>query len=276
MTTFKRVRRFGSWVTFLVLEAFSLMLVVEYNERQNEIFVHSANVFSSFFLNTSDWATGILKLSKTNKNLQEENARLRAALSALETVSTPPDSVTNLHLPENMDGRYEFIPVDVVNKTLLGQHNYFTIDQGTNDNIEKHMGVIAGKGLVGVITNVSKNYSKVMTLLHPQTRISASIKGQTYYGSLSWDGQDPKYMILEDFPKNSGIVGGETVITSGYSNIFPPNIVIGTVMEKDSSDQTNNVENAFRVELINDLSGITYAYIIRDCRSSELNKLGEN
>lgn len=269
MTTFKRVRRFGSWVTFLVLEAISLTLVVEYNQYQNQIFAHSANVVTGSLNDGKSNAFEFLSLSKKNEQLHAENARLRQELAALQANTATPDSS---HLfPDSLQARYEFLPAKVINKTLLGQNNYFTIDLGQKDSLREHMGVIGDQGLIGIITNVSRHYAKIMTILHPQTRISASIKGQSYFGSLFWDGRDPNVMILEDIPKIVDVATGDTIITSGYSNIFPPNIVIGTV--EHSGLKPGDGGRSISVKLINDLSSLTYAYVVKDRMAKDLEKL---
>lgn len=258
-------------MTFLLLEAFSLMLVVEYNQYQNQIFAHSANVVTGNLNKKKNSVFKYWSLGDENDRLQEENARLRKALSALENHTALPDSSD--HFPENLRERFEFIPAKVINKTLLGQNNYFTINRGVRDSLVPHMGVIGNDGLIGIITNVSQHYAKVMTLLHPQTRISASIKGQAYYGSLFWDGRKMNIMTLEDIPKIVDVTPGDTIITSGYSNIFPPNVVIGTV--ESSELKPGDGGRTISVKLINDLSSLTYAYVIKDRMASDLKKLEE-
>lgn len=271
MTTFKRVRRFGNWVTFLILEAISLTLVVEFNQYQNEIFIHSANVLTGN-LNEGKYSVGrYFSLNRENDRLQDENAKLLAEINALKQLLPPSDS--SVHEPETINPRFDFLPAKVINKTLLGQNNYFTIDLGRQDSVNIDMGVIGDEGLVGIVTNVSDHHAKVMTLLHPLTRISASILGQSYYGSLFWDGQDPNQMILEDIPKEADFELGDTIITSGYSNFFPPDIVIGTI--EDSEIKAGDGGHTIKVKLINDLSSLTYAYVLKDRMKADLEQLEE-
>ena len=80
-------------------------------------------------------------------------------------------------------------------------------------------------------------------------------------------------MTLEDIPKLADISPGDTIITSGYSNIFPPNIMIGIIDTNlvKPRDESGNIS----VELVNKLSSITYAYVIKDRKGSELQKLEE-
>ncbi|MCB0628647.1 MAG: rod shape-determining protein MreC [Saprospiraceae bacterium] len=271
MTTFKRVRRFGNWVTFLILEAISLALVVEYNQYQNEIFIHSANVLTGN-LNEGTHSIGqYFSLTGENERLQQENSKLLAEVNALKQLLPPQDS--SIHAPELHSPRFEFIPAKVINKTLLGQNNYFTINLGRHDSIDVNMGVIGDQGLVGIVTNVSKHHAKVMTLLHPLARISASIQGQSFYGSLSWDGHDPYHMILEDIPKEADINIGDNIITSGYSNLFPPDIIIGTIESADN--KAGDGGHTITVKLINDLSSLTYAYVLKDRMKEDLKQLEE-
>jgi rod shape-determining protein MreC len=271
MTTFKRVRRFGSWVTFLVLEAIALTLVVEYNQYQNQIFAHSANIFTGNLNEQSFSIRRYFSLNKENDRLQAENAKLRAKLSALQSVSTIADSI--YQGPEGFSERFEFIPANIINKTLLGQNNYFTINLGKKDGIHKDMGVISDLGLVGTITKVSSHHATVMTLLHPQTKISASVKDPSNFGSLSWKGRDPYHMILEDIPKTVDVNADDIVVTSGYSNKFPKNIVIGTV--DGTPVKTGEGSLIISVKLINELSRMTYVYVVKDHMASDLQQLEE-
>lgn len=271
MTTFKRVRRFGNWVTFLILEAISLTLVVEYNQYQNQIFIHSGNVVTGNIKERVRSVGHYFSLGKENERLQAENAKLLSKVNALQQLVPPEDSVSQ-H-PELLAPRFEFLPAKVINKTLLGQNNYFTIDLGKKDSVNINMGVIGDKGLVGIVTNVSEHHAKVMTLLHPLTRISASIQGQSFYGSLSWDGHDRYHMILEDIPKEADIPIGGNIITSGYSNLFPPDIVIGTI--ESSEMKAGDGGHTIKVKLINDLSSLTYAYVLRDRMKADLEQLEE-
>lgn len=274
MTTFVRVRRFGSWLTFLVMEAICLTMVVEYNEYQNRIFFHSANVFTGTIAESGDKMTRYLYLQKENDRLKKENAELRQRLLA-DPYPPPPDSTHRLihRLPDSLREQFRFIPANVVNKTLLGQHNYFTLDRGSKDGVVENMGVISDEGIVGIVTNVSPYHAKVMTILHPQALISAAIKNNNYYGTLSWDGDDPRYMILDDIPKSAEFNRDDTIQTSGYTNIFPPEIVIGTI--DTSYVKPGGASYTIRVKLVNDLNWLPYVYVVDNRMWGDMAKLAD-
>lgn len=272
MTTFKRVRRFGTWVTFLLLELISLTLVVEFNQYQNDIFAHSANVFSGNLHEFSNSIGGFFSLKNKNERLLAENARLKNQLSKETSIAVLPEKEELAELKDSA-GRFEYIPANVINKTLIGQYNYFTIDRGEKDSIFSHMGVVGDQGIVGIVRNVSNHHAKVMTILHPLTRISASIQGSSNFGSLFWMGKDPTLMTLEDIPRTVEVKPGNTVITSGYSNIFPPHIPIGVVEESEIKPGENS--HTITVRLINELSSMPYVYVVKDHMAEDLQKLEE-
>ena len=135
------------------------------------------------------------------------------------------------------------------------------------------MGVISDQGLVGTITKVSSHHATVMTLLHPQTKISASVRDPSNFGSLSWNGKNPYHMTLEDIPKTVEVDDKDTIVTSGYSNKFPANIVIGTV--DGIPEKTGEGSLIISVKLINELSRMTYVYVVKDHMASDLQQLEE-
>jgi rod shape-determining protein MreC len=130
------------------------------------------------------------------------------------------------------------------------------------------MGVISShNGLVGIVRNVSENYAHVISLLHSQTRISCSVKNRSGHGSLIWTNLDPERMTLTAIPKHETIMVGDTVITSGYSTIFPKGIQVGRVEKVDKPAGSNSYH--VTVKLFNDLSGIKYAYVVSNRFAAE-------
>ena len=155
--------------------------------------------------------------------------------------------------------------------------NYLTINKGSKDGIKKEMGVIDQKGIVGVVHNVSTNYSTVRSILHSESMISAGLTKTDYYGSLIWEGKNPTIVRLKDVPKHANIQVGDSVVTTAYSSIFPQGIPIGTVTEVIDKDELSFKE--LNVKLINDLSNSVYVYTIENKLKEEkleLEKLNDN
>jgi len=91
------------------------------------------------------------------------------------------------------------------------------------------MGVASATGVVGVVVGVSPRFSVAMSLLNADFRLSASIARNDYFGSLAWDGLSHRYATLSEIPHHVSITEGDTIVTSGYSAIFPAGLLIGTL-----------------------------------------------
>jgi rod shape-determining protein MreC len=125
------------------------------------------------------------------------------------------------------------------------------------------MGVISSnKGIIGVVRNVSENFAHVISILNSQSRISCSIKSRNGHGSLRWRDLDPLRISLVDVPKHEKIVVGDTVITSGYSTMFPRGILVGVIESYKVVSGSNNY--LITVKLFNDLTNVKYAYVIKN------------
>lgn len=264
--------RFGGLLLFLLLEGVCFYLIVQFNQKQKQIYFSSAGALIGGFYERYDNTVDYLNLKDQIKSLMEENARLRRQLPnasfsddiELDTIDTYED--------DSLVQRYVYIPAKVINNSITSNNNLLTLDQGRRKGIEPHMGVVGRNGLVGIVWNVRDRYSSVMSLLHRQTRISAAIRSTNYFGSLVWKGSNPQYMQLDAIPKHAVVNKGDTIQTSGYS-IFPEGIMIGTVEERtiDPGDNFYTI----RVKLINDMSKSKHAYVVKDLLGDELQKLKE-
>jgi rod shape-determining protein MreC len=175
-------------------------------------------------------------------SLKEENHRIHRFNDSLLNLLTQNfmqrDSSTQYikdSLPYNAAGhyrRYLFRPATVIYNTVNAQKNYIQINRGTNQGIKDNMAVISSDGsVVGVVVNVSPNFSQVMSLLHVQSTVSVALKKSGDFGTIEWDGRDPRYLILKKIPKTISVVIGDTVLTSSVSFNFPPGYMVGTIAD---------------------------------------------
>jgi len=128
--------------------------------------------------------------------------------------------------------RYFSRPATVVYNTITAQKNYIQINRGARQGIKDNMAVVSSDGnAVGIVVNVSDNFSQVMSLLHVQNSVSASLKRTGDFGSVEWDGKDPRFLTLRRLPKTVEVKKGDSVLTSSVSFNFPPGYMVGTVAE---------------------------------------------
>ena len=236
---------------FILLEILSLVLLFGFNDRQKLAFVTSANSVSGSIYELFSNVDVYFNLRRENTLLVEENARLRSMLYEL-TDSQTVDSARNMSL----DG---VIAARVIDNSVRKDDNYMTVNKGSNDGVGKGMGVYNSTGVIGVIMASGKSYSVVMPILNGNTSISSKIKGTDNFGFLEWSGGDPYTAQLKDVPYHSNVEVGDTVVTTGFSSVFPENITIGTVA--DVQRLSNGYTLKILVSLAVDMSDLGWVYI---------------
>ena len=236
---------------FILLEILSLVLLFGFNDRQKLAFVTSANSVSGSIYELFSNVDVYFNLRRENTLLVEENARLRSMLYEL-TDSQTLDSARNM----SRDG---VIAARVIDNSVRKDDNYMTVNKGSNDGVGKGMGVYNSTGVIGVIMASSKSYSVVMPILNGNTSISSKIKGTDNFGFLEWSGGDPYTAQLKDVPYHSNVEVGDTVVTTGFSSVFPENITIGTVA--DVQRLSNGYTLKILVSLAVDMSDLGWVYI---------------
>ena len=261
---------YGNFLLFLALEGLSLVLLVQYNYRQKAIYDHSFLLLSSNAERQVDQMVDFINLRDEVLKLQGENQKLKQALeSAKFSNAVQQDTVDN----DSLEQLYIYTPANVIGNSINNTINYIRLDRGRNHGVAPNMGVVSANGIVGVVRAVSEHYSSVMSLLHRQTRIKAAVGSDGYFGTLRWTGKDPQYMQLEAIPKHAPVEVGDTVYTSGYSQLFPEGIMIGTVSEVKPPPGRNFY--AIQVKLHNDLGKLRYVYVVNNLMREEHEELDE-
>lgn len=258
------ILRFHAFILFLLLEWGALYLVVNNNEHQAQTFLSSSNKLIGKMYEWKSKGTRYMTLSQVNDSLANENKHLR---EQLYTSKFHHDNSQEFIHDSVYQQQFTYIPARVINNNITGYNNYLTLDRGSNSGIGRNMGVVSGKGIVGVVSKVTNNFSGVMSVLHSDIRISARIKDKRHFGTLVWDGRSPQHMRLDAIPKYALIEENDIVETSGYSGIFPEGIMIGKVsgVKVESGSNFQIIE----VELFNDLSSIEYIYVVKDLLKTE-------
>lgn len=249
--------KYGAHLLFIALELLCFSLIINYNKTQREILLNSSNVYLARIAAQSGKLTEYFRLSQVNDSLIRENAVLVENLILLDYATD--------QIPESDSAytRYHLIPAFICNSTFYLRNNHLTLCKGSREGIRPGMGVIsAGNGIVGIVRNTSPNFAHVMSILHSQTRISCAIKNRNAHGNLVWKNTDPLRMTLEAVPKHQQISLGDTVITSGYSTMFPKGIPVGKIESFTIVPGSNSYE--INVKLFNDVTNIHYAFVIQN------------
>ncbi|MFV0378888.1 MAG: rod shape-determining protein MreC [Mangrovibacterium sp.] len=256
------------FILFLVLEVLSLSLVVNYNNFQRVKFFNSSNSVVAGIYGRFNKVSNFFKLQQTNAELAAENASLRNEL-ARRLQPVYPDSLRFERDSVMLaDPQYAYTPARVVNNSVIKQYNYITINRGSKDGVKVDMGIIGPSGVVGIITSVSKNYATGPTVLNKRWKVSAKIKSSNYFGSLAWDGINMHLANLNEIPFHVRMEIGDTVVTSGFSGVFPEGIPVGVIEEFDHATGHNFYD--IRVRLLTDFSKLSFVEVVRNNQLDEL------
>ncbi len=180
---------------------------------------------------------------KTNTELRKQNILLLNKLNRIRAAAERSDELQAM-LSFKRQSELSLYPVQVVGKNLHGVNNVITIDAGSADGIEKGMAMISANGLIGTVVLTAPQYSQVMPFFHTLFRISATLRNSNAYGIVRWNGPpNNNRLVLKYIPQTVPVDSGEVVVTSGYSNKFPPHIPIGKVLftEPEKGKETKNV-----------------------------------
>ncbi|MCB0379787.1 MAG: rod shape-determining protein MreC [Flavobacteriales bacterium] len=253
---------------FLILEFFAFWMLIANNNYQNSKFFNSSNFLVGNFYATIHNINDYFHLKEVNKELAEQNAKLQANnISSFVKVYGRIYEINDTAYHQT----YMYSAAKVVNNSTNKRQNYITIDKGGLNGISAEMGVISAQGVVGIVKNVSNNFGSVMSILHDKNKLSAKIKKSGYYGSLVWEGNNYREAQLKDIPNHVKLTVGDTVVTTGYSSIFPENVLIGTVQEFDLPEGNNFYNIIIRFAV--DFKNLSHVYVVRSLQKEEKEKL---
>lgn len=271
------IRRYRTFFTFLFLQGVALWFLFSYNRYHRAKFLGVANEvtgrINSQYNKVEDYFTlkeenrRVHRLNDSLLNLLPRNFSVRNTAVQLVRDSVPIDTMGTYR-------RYFSRPAVVVYNTVNSQKNYIQLNRGANQGIRDNMAVVNSDGsVVGVVVGVSPNFSQVMSLLHVQNSVSASLKKSGETGTAEWDGKDPRFLTLKRIPKTVEVKKGDTVLTSSVSYNFPPGYMVGTVADV-KIDNTSGMY-LLRIKTAANFNNLQQVHIIENIEREEQIKLYE-
>lgn len=268
--------RFSAWILFLIYVVASCWLLFTKNPYQHHVYLTSASALGRTVYGAANTVTSYFYLREINEDLQMRNTALEMEILHLK------DQIAQYKLQEYADTmkidssltRYSFALAHVINNSVNRSNNYITIDRGAKDGIKPEMGVVDQNGVVGIVNIVGDHSARIISLLNPYLRISCKIKGQDVVGSLVWDGKNPMEAVLEELPRHAQFNLGDTVVTSGYSTVFPEGVPVGIVVERVTAPEENF--RTLRVRLNTDFNTLSTVRIVLDSMSEEVKQVEDD
>lgn len=261
----------GLFLFYLLLAVISFVLTFREKVYHKSVIDKTNVQISGYFDNKISNATSFIHLRKDNDILQNENAQLRKELERMKgeisEFDTVQKNISNLEFHQT----YSFIPVEIINNSVMKDNNMMTINKGSRQGIEKGMGIISANGVIGYVYRTSPNYARVMSTLNKNTRITAQIKNNEHFGTLSWDGKDARFAQLNEIPKYIEVSKGDTIETDGKSSSLPGGIMIGTVASSKIDEVSGELK--IQVRLKEDFGRLRYAQVVMNLEKNEIEKL---
>jgi len=259
------ISRYQFLFLYLIFLVISFVLMYNNNFYQRSKVVSTTGGITGRFNQYYENFAGFFELKKSNDDLATENARLRSLLK-IRTKAIPDSLIT---IESGLTVRY--ISAKVISNSVQFRNNYFMLDKGWRAGIKKDMGVVTMEGVVGIIIDVSENYSSGISLLHKDTRISGRIKKNDQLVNISWDGWNYRLGDISHIPTHVNLIPGDTILTSGNSQIFPEGLMIGTVEYVE--DEMENLFKKGKVRFSIDYNRLTYVYVVQNSSREEILRL---
>jgi rod shape-determining protein MreC len=268
------IARFSNLLFFLLLQVIALSMLFRYNKFHQAAYMNVATeVTGRVYIRYNNIET-YFSLQKENEKLRQQNAEL---LNALKEDYAVPDSsaklVTDSFRVDSLEQyrKFLYLPAKVIGNTVDAQNNYMTIHRGSKQGVGVNMAVLGPDGIIGKVVSVSPNMSVAMSLLHRKNSVVALLKKGGGFGEVIWDGKDPRFVTLNNIPRTVKVQKGDTVVTSSYSDIFPPGKVVGYVSQvlEDKSTSTYSL----KLKTATDFYSVQHAYVVKNLQKAEMDSL---
>ena len=255
---------------FIALEVIALILAIGGDAKRNSVFCTSANFVTGRIYDLAWNYVSYFNLREENAMLMEQLSNIRRKnsmfyVSDTAKFQTQTDSLGKL--------KYRFITASVLKNSINSKNNFMTLDVGEAEGVHPDMAVVSASGAVGIVVNTSEHFSLAISLLNNKVGISAKLKNSNFYGKLNWTGEDYHTAILHEIPNHVILTVGDTVVTSGYSAIFPPGIPVAVIdsFERNSDDNFYSI----KVKFTTDLKCLANVFVIENLMQDEQYQLEE-
>ena len=264
------LRKNYAFFLFLILEAAALSMVVS-SGHPSASFAYASNQMGGKAFSSWESISHYFNLGEANKQLSNENTYLRGQIqssfldrdfTSFDSIKIEFDTLKAPILNDSMLPSFDYLSAKVISNSVHKQKNYIMLNKGLNQGIKENMGVLGSEGIIGIVFSVSEDFCTVVSVLNTNTRISSKIKTNHELGSLHWDGKDSQFAQLHSIENYIPLHVGDTIISSGFSHIFPEGISIGTISDYHLEEGKNTYH--ISLKLSTDFSRLNYVTIIRN------------
>ena len=231
----KFLRRIVSdYKEYLLLIVLSIISLTILSQNEQPAAKHLKTFALGNFATLNEIASSFVSIFKSDESrddLKNENAHLMLELNRLRKYKTENEELRSMIALKDTS-KYPLIPAKIISKLVTKSQGNFIINRGFYDQIKKGMPVINDKGLIGLIMDVTENYSVVQNLYNSNLSIAVTLQRTNVDGILNYNGSK---LTIKDIPTTYDVQIGDIIETSDFSSLFPPSIPVGKVSKKESN-----------------------------------------
>lgn len=199
-----------------------------------------------------------------NEALKEENKELMQKQIDYDKIKLENEQYKEFLNIKKENPQYEIAAASVIGRDGLEKFYSFTIDVGENDGVEENDVVMSSVGVVGVVAETGPNYSRVFTILNPSVNVACFVSSTRDIGIVNGDSEysgDGK-TVIKYLPKNTKAKEGDIISTTGMGEIFPSDLIIGTI-EKVETDSSGNYNYAI-IDPVSEIAEVKSVFVIKN------------
>lgn len=262
---------------FALLQGVALAFYFTFVSFPRAQWMTTASAVTGTMLDYRNDITKHFNLSNNNTWLQKENIRLRGLLkqSRISMENEIDNDSSLVRIDDTLwKQQYDFVAATIINSTYNKRNNYFTLNIGTAQGVERGMGVFSDKGVIGIVHNSNTHYSVVKSCLTKDINVDVLIEGSGEFGILKWDGKDPRYGSMTGVSNDLMIKKGSKIITRGGAGIYPRGIPVGVITKTEVIEGQPLWDITVKFSV--DFRKVQRAYVIRNLLKKEQVELEAN
>lgn len=239
------------------------------NSAASYIFVpmqKGINAVGTFFANKSDRFRTLESVMDENEELKDQIAQLSTELNTIKLEQYELEDLRELYELDQKYPNYKKVGANVIGKDSGNWFHTFLIDKGQKDGIEKDMNVIAGNGLVGIVTDVGPHYARVRAIIDDASKVSSMVLSTSgncvVNGDLKSMNEDGKIPFTNLKDEKDQVKKGDQIVTSYVSDKFLQGILIGYV--SDTKMDSNNITKSGTITPAADFEHLREVLVILD------------
>ncbi len=275
---FDFLRNKKHWLILISIQVFSLSLLFNNGVHHQAIKFYISSILTGYINESVSRAYSYLDLEEKNITLLGENARLQQEINYLKRYIS--DKEASLFLDSIMmtnEEQAKYITARIVNLHQISNEPYFIINKGKKDGLRIDMPVMSSKGVFGAIIEVSERYAVVIPIINPRTKLSSMILNKGYHGHVHSLGHNyPAYFGGTSL--QAEIQQGDTIVTSGYSYIYPEGLLVGTIKGKNNKTVAgaSAAFGNYEITLQSDFDNIKHVYVLLNPTMPEAKQLEDS